>query len=129
MNIHTPGGGRVATMAPGPDDLFVVTTISGRKALLHTVDQYQHVLKLAEEFAIRMSPVPVTIKVFCLTLRETQALGFLPEGDLLRDSTPQDEAEGRELAVQACFDVLRNSNVQRHRAEALRLLKDMGFSA
>ena len=39
-NIHTPGGGRVVALSPGPDDLFVVTIVAGRTASLHTVEPH-----------------------------------------------------------------------------------------
>lgn len=99
-NIWTPGGGRVATMAPGPDDLFVVTTVAGRRALMHPVGLYDHALKQAEAAAIRMAPVPVTIKVLCVTLREAQAFGFAPD-DLFEGQTPQEEAEWRRMMLAA----------------------------
>ncbi|MDP2083002.1 MAG: hypothetical protein U0934_00490 [Pseudotabrizicola sp.] len=124
-NIWTPGGGRVATMAPGPDDLFVVTAVSGRRALLHTVDQYGHALRLAEA-AASTAPMPVTIRVMPLSLREAQALGFLPSEDLISDHAPAEEADNRNLVVHTCMDVLQNCNEAAPRAEALRLLKEMG---
>lgn len=124
-NIWTPGGGRVATMAPGPDDLFVVTTVSGRRALMHPVGLYDLALKQAQAAAIRMAPVPVTIKVLCVTLREAQAFGFAPD-DLFEGQTPQEESEWRRLMVASLYDVLRNCNEAKPRADALALLKQLG---
>jgi hypothetical protein len=47
VNIWTPGGGRVVALAPGPGDLFVLTTVAGRKVLLHPVEQFGYAVKLA----------------------------------------------------------------------------------
>lgn len=126
-NIWTPGsgGGRVATMAPGPDDVFVVTTVGGRRALIHPVGLYEHALELAQAAAIRMAPVPMTIRVMAVTLSEAQAFGFVSD-DLFEDQTPGQEAEMRQLVVSTLWTVVRHSNEARPRADALRLLKEMG---
>lgn len=77
-NIWTPGGGRVVALAPGPGDLFVLTTVASRKVLLHPVEQFGHVVKLAEAAAIRMAPVP---KLLCTW---AQARGEKPSRSLPR---------------------------------------------
>lgn len=124
-NIWTPGGGRVVALAPGPGDLFVVTTVSGRKVLLHPVEQFGHALKLAEAAAIRMAPVPVTIKVLSLTLTEGQAFGLIPS-DLLKDETPEQEAETRQLVVKTLWQLVQNGSEQKVRSDAWRMLKELG---
>jgi hypothetical protein len=125
MNIWTSGGGRVATMAPGPDDVLVVTTVAGRRVSLHTVDDYGHALNVAEAAAVRMAPVPVTIKVFCLTLIEAQAFGLVPS-DLCKNQTPKEEAETRELVVTTLWNLLQNGSEAKVRSQAWRMLKDLG---
>lgn len=124
-NIWIPGGGRVVALAPGPDDLFVVTTVAGQVAMMHPIGLYNHALKLAQAAAVRMVPMPVTIKVLCVTLREAQALGFAPD-DLLVDQTPEDEAEWRQMMVTTLHDVLRHCNEPAPRADALALLNQLG---
>ncbi|GGO35755.1 hypothetical protein GCM10010991_28540 [Gemmobacter aquaticus] len=127
MNIHTPGGGRVATMAPSPDDLFVVTTVAGRKVSLHTEEQFGHALKLAEAAAIRMAPVPVTIKVMSLTWAEAQRFGLIPS-DLFKNEAPEQQAEWRRQIVATLWGVVYNCNQAKPRADALELLKELGES-
>lgn len=125
MNIHTPGGGRVVALSPGPDDLFVVTTVAGSNVSLHTVEQFGHALKLAEAAAIRMAPVPVTIKVLSVTLREAQRFGLIPS-DLGEDETFGDDAGRRQFVIRTLWDIVRNSNQAKPRADALDMLKELG---
>jgi len=124
-NIHTPGGGRVVALSPGPDDLFVVTTVAGRKVSLHTVEQFDGALKLAERAAYRMAPVPVTIKVMSLTLAEAQQFGLIPS-DLFKNETPEEDAGHRQFVVRTLWDIVRNSNEAKPRADALDMLKHLG---
>lgn len=127
MNIWTPGavGGRVATMAPGPGDVMVLTTVGGKRVLMHTVEQYDHALKLAQAAALRMSPMPVTIRVMGLSLAEAQAMGLAPD-DLFQDMTPEDDAQMRRIVVNTLHAVLRDCNEPQPRAEAMQLLRQMG---
>lgn len=124
-SIHTPGGGRVVALSPGPDDLFVVTTVAGRKVSLHTVEQFGHALKLAEAAATRMAPVPLTIKVMSLTWAEAQRFGLIPS-DLFKDETPEQQAEWRRQIVATLWGVVYNCNEAKPRADALALLKELG---
>lgn len=125
MNIWMTGGGRVATLAPGPGDTLVVTTMFGRRVLVHPVGEYGKVLKLAEAFAVKMAPVPVTIKVLCLSLAEAQAMGFAP-ADMFNDMTPEQEAGMRQLVVATCTEAMRDSNDATVRADAYALLVSLG---
>lgn len=124
-NIHTPGGGRVVALSPEPDDLFVVTTVAGRKVSLHTVEQFGHALKRAEAAANRMAPVPVSVKVLCLTLTEAQRFGLIP-ADLDKDETLEGDADRRQFVIRTLWDIVRNSNQAKPRADALDMLKELG---
>ncbi len=125
MNIWGPGGGRVATMAPGPGDVMVLTTAGGRRVLMHPVDQYDHAVKLAHAAVLRMAPVPVTLRVMCLSLAEAQAMGLAPV-DLFPDMTPAQDADMRLIVVNTLHAVLRDCNEPQPRADALQLLRQMG---
>lgn len=124
-NIWTPGGGRVVAFSPGPDDLFVVTTVAGRKVSLHPVEQFDAALKLAERVAYRMAPVPVTIKVMSLTLAEAQRFGLIPS-DLFKDDTLEEGVEDRQFVIRTLWAIVRNSNQAKPRADALDMLKHLG---
>lgn len=127
MNIWTTGamGGRVATMAPGPGDVLVLTCVNGRRVLMHPVGEYDHALKLAQAAAARMAPVPVTIRVMCLSVQEAQAMGLAPDG-LFQDMTPEEDAQMRLIVVNTLHAVLRDCNEPQPRAEAMQLLRQMG---
>lgn len=125
MNIWTPGGGHVVALAPGPGDLFVLTTVAGRKVLLHPVEQFGYAVKLAEAAAIRMAPVPVTIKVLSLTLAEGQAFGLIP-ADLGKDETPEQEAETRQLVVKTLWKLVQHGSEAKVRSDAWRMLQELG---
>ena len=124
-NVYwAPGGGRVATIAPGPDDLFVVTTIGGRRALFQPIFEYDQALAVAQAFVKAQAPVPVTVKVLCVTAAEAKAMGFVsavPEAP-----TPEEAAEAREVAVSTLWNVVRNGSDARARNDAWRILKELG---
>lgn len=87
-NVYwAPGGGRVAAIAPGPDDLFVVTTIGGRRALFQPINEYDKSLSVAQAFVKAQAPVPVTVKVLCVTATEAKAMGFVPAAGAATTST------------------------------------------
>lgn len=124
-NVYwAPGGGRVATIAPGPDDLFVVTTIGGRRALFQPIFEYDQALAVAQAFVKAQAPVPVTVKVLCVTAAEAKAMGFVPA--VPEAPTPEEAAEAREVAVSTLWNVVRNCNEAKPRADALALLKQLG---
>ena len=52
-------------------------------------------------------------------------MGFAP-ADLFRDQTPEEEAAMRQLAVNACKDVLHNSSDAAVRADAMKILTHLG---
>lgn len=93
--------------------------------LLHPVEQFGYVVKLAEAAAIRMAPVPITIKVLSLTLVEAQAFGLIP-ADLGKDETPEQEAETRQLVVKTLWQLVQNGSEAKVRSDAWRMLKELG---
>ena len=119
-------GSVVTVMPPSAGDLFVITTIGGVRVGLQPVTQYEHAVRLANWFLRHLvHPAPITVKVFCLTLPEAQAMGLAPD-DLFQDQTPDDEAAMRQAVVTACTDALRNCPDAKVRADALKLLTDLG---
>jgi hypothetical protein len=123
------GGHRVATMAPGPDDLFVVTLMFGKTVLVDPIDQYDRTVRVAEAFARRIvHDRPVTIKVIPLSFRELLAHEGTTREEVAKTLTPADRAADRLLITDACWKVLRESNDPKVRADALELLTGMGVS-
>lgn len=125
MNIWSPGGGRVAALAPGPGDLFVVTTINGEPAILQAVCDYEAALKVAEAFVRAQAPAPIVVKVLCLSGREALRMGFIPD-DLFQRQTPEQDAEWRQLALTTLWNVVRTGTDTAARTEALELLRQLG---
>lgn len=116
---------RVVTTAPAPDDLFVVTMIGGRRVTLRPIDEYDQAVEQAREAVRAVDPAPATVKVFCLSLREAQAMGFLP-ADLPQNQTPEQDAHDRQLVITTCLNLVQRSNDYRIRTEALGMLKQLG---
>ncbi len=125
-DLWGPRGNHVALLPPSPGDVFVVTTVAGLRVGLQPVTKYDHAVRVAHGFVRRLvHPEPITVKVLCLTLPEAQAMGFAPD-DLFHDQTPDDEAAMRQAVVTACTDALRNCPDAKVRADALKLLTDLG---
>lgn len=125
-DLWGPGDNVVTIISPSRDDVFVVIAIAGIAAVIWPVSDHSRAVQVAEGFARRLrTTAPVTIKVLCVTLAEAQRFGFVP-ADLLRDQTPAQEAEWRQLVVTTCIDALRDSLDARTRADALKLLTDLG---
>ena len=73
-NIWTPNGNRVAALAPGPGDLFVVTTMFGKRVFVQPIGNYDRAVKIAEAFARQMTQErPFTIKVLPMSFSELLA--------------------------------------------------------
>ena len=103
-----------------------MTTVAGMQVGLQPINAYDHAVRVAHGFVRRLvHSEPITVKVFCLTLPEAQAMGFAPD-DLFHDQTPDDEAAMRQAVVKACTDALRNCPDTKVRADALKLLTDLG---
>lgn len=127
MNIWSRNGNCVSAMSPAPDDLYVVTTLFGKRVFVQPITEYKKALATAEKFAdFVQQPRPVVVKLFCLTAVEmADAMGIDP-ATLFADQTAQEQAEMRQLAVTACKDALRDSPLATVRADALQLLINMG---
>lgn len=126
-NHWIPNGNRVATMAPGPGDLFVVTTLGGKRVLVDPIADYEKALRIAEAFARQMAqPRPLTIKVIPMSLPEMLAhIGTTPKR-LAAGLSPDDEASDRQLVVDTCMSALRECNEPQVRKDAYDLLVSIG---
>lgn len=126
-NIWTPTGNRVAALAPGPDDLFVVTTLFGKRVFVEPIGDYDKALRLAEAFASRTTqPRPFTIKVLCMSFAELLAHMGTTREEYAKHLTPEEAESDRKLAISACMDMLRTCNDPAVRADALEILTSMG---
>ena len=117
----------VSTMSPAPDDLFVVTTLFGKRVFVQPIRDYEKALATAQRFAdLVLHPRPIVVKVLCLTHAEmTDALGIDP-ATVFQGQTPKQEAELRQLVVTACKTALLDSPESAVRADAMQLLINMG---
>ena len=120
------GENRVAVLPPSPGDLLVVTTVAGRRVLVHPVHEYEKAVGIAHGFVRRWrGEQPVTVKVLSLTLGEAQAMGLAP-ADLFRDQPPEQERDMQRLVIRTCMEALHQSPDANARGEALKILHDMG---
>ena len=126
-NIWSHNRNCVSTMAPAPDDLFVVTTLFGKRVFVQPIGDYEAALRVAQAFADHVQqPRPVVVKVLCLSHAEmTDAMGIDP-AKLFEGQTPEQEAELRQIVVTACKTALLDSPQQIVRADAMQLLINMG---
>ena len=122
-NIWTPNGNRVAALAPGPEDLFVVTTANGVRLAVQTIDEYGQAVATANAFA---GQVKHPIKVLCMSFRELLASMGMTEAQFINGMAPEVEQELKQLAVDACMRALRDCNNPSVRADALAVLTGMG---
>ena len=127
MNIWSHNRNCVSAMSPAPDDLFVVTTLFGKRVFVQPIRDYSKALATAQRFADMVQhPRPIVVKVLCLTHDEmTDALGIDP-ATVFQGQTPEQEAELRQLVVTACKTALLDSPQAAVRADAMRLLIIMG---
>lgn len=125
-NCWTPNGNRVASMAPGPDDLFVVTTILAKTVFIQPVADYERAFKIAEAFARHMTMKrPFAIKVIPMSLDEMLAhIGMTREE--FAKGLPIDDIAARKLVVDTCMEALRDCADPAVRADALDLLTSLG---
>lgn len=122
----TSGGNSVVTFPPSRDDLFVAVLVEGAVAAIWPVNQYDHALRTAETLTrAQHRERPYVVKVIPLTAREAQTLDLLPEG-LFADMTPQQHAEMQQAVYDNCIAVLQTSTDPVARADAMKLLRDMG---
>lgn len=114
----------VVTLPPSPDDVFVVTTISGQAVSVQAVHLFEAAVRTAHGFARRVqAPRPVTIKVLCLTSGEAVLMGFVV---LPTDPCPYQDGQDRQLVVTTLMQALAQSNEPQVRADAIDILKQMG---
>ncbi|NTT85732.1 hypothetical protein [Tabrizicola fusiformis] len=120
------GGNSVVALPPSPGDVFVITTLFGRAVTVQPIGDFDHAVSLAKSFTRHIRPArPITIKVLCLSLQEAQAMGFVPD-DLFANLAPAEEAELRQLVVDACRRAILNSPDAAIRNDAMNLLINMG---
>jgi hypothetical protein len=123
-NIWTPNGNRVASLAPGPGDTFVVTTIQGQRVAVQPIADYEKALTTAEAFA---GQTKHPIKVLCMSLRELLTFMGMTPAEFGAGMSPKAEVEFRQLAAAACRDALRDCNEPSVRADAYDLLVNLGI--
>lgn len=122
MSITLPNGNRVVSLPPSPDDLFVVTTLFGRRVCAQPVSEYEEALNVAEAFArSHTQSRPFTVKVLCLDLREGLDAMGLQASDLFRDQTPAEEGDMRRQVVATCAEAIQHSPDERVRKDAFQL--------
>jgi hypothetical protein len=129
-DLWTTGSIRVATMAPGPGDLFVVTTLGGKRVFVEPTDQYERAVRVAESIARRVvHDRPVIIRVLPMTLAELLAHMGTTREQLAQGASPEDDAADRKLIIDTCMAVLRECNDAAVRTDAYNLLVSMGCSS
>lgn len=120
------GSNTVAVLPPNKGDLFVVVMVQGRVALTWAVAEYERAVQVAQGFARKLrEPQPVALKVLCLTMTEAEGLGIVP-GNLFAGQTPRQAAEWRQVVIASMREVLRDCDDPKVRADALKLLTNLG---
>ena len=129
MSAHDLWGARgnhVAVLPPSPGDLYVLTTVLGRRVFLDHIDHFEQAVRRAHVMADRVVHLsPVVIKVLCLSALESCKLHGIDPATLFADQTPEDEAAMRQRIVASMTQLLHTSADPRVRADALKLLHDM----
>lgn len=110
---------RVTTIQPGKLDLFVVTFIDGQRATIDPITDYEAALAKARSFHGERR---CQIKVLPMTGPEVRNLLGI---DLPDHPEPVDAAV-RQMMVEMLIQVARDSNDADARADALKLLAEMG---
>ena len=125
-DLWSKGNNRVTTMAPGPGDLFVVTTLGGKRVFVEPIDQYDHALRIAEGFARRIiHDRPVIIRVVPMTSDELlMHMGTTLEAVATNPS--EGDSADRKLVVDTCMAALRECSDPAVREDALALLTSLG---
>ena len=119
-------GNHDAVLPPSHGDLFVLTTVLGRRVFLDPITHYEQAVRRARDLADRLvHPEPVVIKVLSLSALESCKLHSIDPAALFADQTPEQEAEVRRQIITNCHDALRNRSDPRERSDALKLLHDM----
>lgn len=125
-DLWTEGANRVVALPPSPGDLFVITTVAGKRVLVHPVHEFAKAVGIATAYSRRWrSDEPVVVKVLSLSLKEAQAMGFAP-ADLFHNQAVLEETEMLRLVTWTCMDTLHQSLDAAARGEALKLPQDLG---
>jgi len=114
----------VAALPPIPGDIFVVTTIQGKRVAVQPIADYEKALATAHAFA---GQTRHPIKVLCMSLRELLAFMGISIADFVAGMSPAVELELRRVAIEGCFTVLRECNDPSVREAAMTVLSKMGF--
>jgi hypothetical protein len=127
FSLWGPRGNQVAVLPPSYGDLFVLTTVLGRRVFLDPISHYDAAVRRAHDLADRLvHPEPVVIKVLSITNLEACKVQGIDPATLFADQTPEQEAEVRQQIVTSMTQLLRTSSDPRVRADALKLLTDLG---
>jgi hypothetical protein len=120
-------GNQVAVLPPSHGDLFVLTTVLGRRVSLDPIDHYEQAVRRAHVMADRLvHPEPVVIKVLSLTNLEACKVQGIDPATLFADETPEQEAQMRQHIITSMTQLLHTSSDPRVRSDALKLLTDIG---
>lgn len=124
-DLWSSGGNSVVALPPSPDDVFVITTLYGQAVKVQAIGDFAQAMAFAHSFNRHVRPTrPITVKILCLTLREAQAMRFVPD-DLFHNLPPAEAAELRQLVIDTCRDTLCHCADAAVRADALQLLINM----
>lgn len=113
----------VGVLAPVPGDIFVVTTIQGKRVAVQPIADYEKAAATARAFA---SQTRHPIKVMCMSLREMLAFMGVSVTDFAAGISPEVERELRQVAIEGCMAAMLECNDPSVRADAHKLLVDMG---
>ncbi len=123
MNAHQSWRPRYRAICPdpGPDDLFVVVLIEGKRVAMHPVADHARWRWAAEQLA---QSHQCQVKVLPMTGDEMMNFYGIRPAPL----QPIENLDPvfREQAVQNCLDVLRECRSQEDREKALKLLVHLG---
>ncbi len=128
-NPWSQDGNLVAILEPGPRDLFVVTMIDGKQILAEQISEFDTAHKRARRIAAAHEGKckPFTVKVVSMSLEELlafQGIEYAAFAEHIQNSMSDEEA--RKMCAESFFSVLRDSDDQRIREQALEGLKTLG---
>lgn len=106
---------------PGPEDLFIVVLLDGRRVAIQHATDHARWRVAAERLAESQQ---CQVKVLPLAGREL--MNFLGIAPAALQPTESMDPAFREQAVRNCMDVLRECGSQNDREQALELLGQLG---
>ncbi len=113
----------VAAHPPIPGDIFVVTTIYGKRVAVQSVGDYERAAATARAYASKLRR---PIKVLCMSLHELLAFMGISAADFAAGISPELDQELRQSAIDACYSAMRECPDPSVRADAYELLIEMG---